>query len=139
MIRLMTEEQLATLQERRDLCEEDPCGSPNCAICATDDTEFERPVRFIPGSVCFVNVYRVQRCFGGPEEGGWWYDAGELVEVWAFPNEAAARAKKDALEQGEYSNEGERPLSSVISRGVWRLEVSETPGRDWPERIPRYE
>ena len=28
----------------------------------------------------YVNVYRVERCYGGPEEGGWWYDAGEPIE-----------------------------------------------------------
>lgn len=22
----------------------------------------------------FINVYRVERAYGGPEEGGWWYD-----------------------------------------------------------------
>lgn len=27
--------------------------------------------------VLYVNVYRVTRHYGGPEEGGWWYDAGE--------------------------------------------------------------
>jgi hypothetical protein len=25
----------------------------------------------------FVNVYLVSRVYGGPEEGGWWYDSGE--------------------------------------------------------------
>jgi len=25
----------------------------------------------------YVNAYRVSRAYGGPEEGGWWYDVGE--------------------------------------------------------------
>lgn len=25
----------------------------------------------------YVNCYKVSLCYGGPEEGGWWYDAGE--------------------------------------------------------------
>lgn len=28
----------------------------------------------------YVNVYEITRCYGGPEEGGWWYDEGEIVE-----------------------------------------------------------
>ena len=26
----------------------------------------------------FVNIYLVNRSYGGPEEGGWWYDHGWL-------------------------------------------------------------
>ena len=28
----------------------------------------------------YVNVYSVTRHYGGPEEGGWWYNAGEPIE-----------------------------------------------------------
>jgi len=28
----------------------------------------------------YVNAYLVSRMYGGPEEGGWWYDAGEPLE-----------------------------------------------------------
>src|SRR5690606_16277420 len=28
----------------------------------------------------FLAVYRVTRHYGGPQEGGWWYDAGEVVK-----------------------------------------------------------
>lgn len=27
----------------------------------------------------YVNIYAVSRCYGGPEEGGWWFEAGEPV------------------------------------------------------------
>ena len=29
----------------------------------------------------FVNIYEIYRNFGGPEEGGWYYDSGEFVEI----------------------------------------------------------
>ena len=29
----------------------------------------------------YVNVYEVSQCYGGPEEGGWWFTAGELIET----------------------------------------------------------
>ena len=28
----------------------------------------------------YVNVYQVERAYGGAEEGGWWYDAGTVLE-----------------------------------------------------------
>jgi hypothetical protein len=38
-----------------------------------------------------VAVYDVRREYGGPEEGGWWYDSEELlgVEFWFHDEEAA--------------------------------------------------
>ena len=33
----------------------------------------------------FVNQYEVDRCFGGPEEGGWYYDRGEFLSCLAGP------------------------------------------------------
>jgi hypothetical protein len=32
----------------------------------------------------YVNIYKVDRAYGGPEEGGWYYDVGELVESKCF-------------------------------------------------------
>ena len=29
----------------------------------------------------YVGVFQVGRLYGGPEEGGWWYDAGEVVRT----------------------------------------------------------
>lgn len=28
----------------------------------------------------YLNVYRVEQSYGGPEEGGWWFDTGEPLE-----------------------------------------------------------
>lgn len=33
-------------------------------------------------AIVHVGVYELQQCYGGPEEGGWWYDAGDPVEYW---------------------------------------------------------
>ena len=45
----------------------------------------------------FINVYRVNRDYGGPEEGGWWYDTGEFVECHPVKPEDA-RAKYEEVE-----------------------------------------
>ena len=33
----------------------------------------------------YVNAYAVSRRYGGPEEGGWWYDAGRPVASVPWP------------------------------------------------------
>lgn len=38
-----------------------------------------------------VAVYMQDRAYGGPEEGGWWYDCGQLVRTMrVFGNEQTA-------------------------------------------------
>lgn len=32
----------------------------------------------------YVNVYQVYRAYGGPEEGGWWYNEGTLLDCQLF-------------------------------------------------------
>jgi hypothetical protein len=33
--------------------------------------------------VFYISEYSVSRHYGGPEEGGWWYDIREFVKTWA--------------------------------------------------------
>lgn len=95
------------------------------------------PILSVEVEVKFINVYLVRRCYGGPEEGGWWFDAGELLRtVVVAAADAGERAK--ALE-AEYSNDGRRPLFSVLSTGEYRVSVDDKPGRDWPVERPHYE
>lgn len=35
----------------------------------------------------YLNVYRVYQCYGGPEEGGFWYDVGEPLESTVISDE----------------------------------------------------
>ena len=41
----------------------------------------EEIVELAEDEMVFVNVYTVTRHYGGPEEGGWWYNWFECVEV----------------------------------------------------------
>lgn len=109
------------------------------AIVAEDypaDTYIIHGLRELPWF--WLNVYNVQRCYGGPEEGGWYYDAGELllsVPLLDCIDEAAVRAE---LEK-EYSNEGRYPAYSVLSDGAYRITRSFEQGRNYPEERPHYE
>lgn len=39
----------------------------------------------------YFATYHVRRCYGGPEEGGWYFDAGE---VWELFNDIRDRARR---------------------------------------------
>jgi hypothetical protein len=84
----------------------------------------------------YVSVYEIDRCCGGPEEGGWWYDTGTLVlaqRVWTDEQAEELVAK---LEQ-EYPRTGRR--NSVIGGEDYDIFVEDAPKAFWPEELPRYE
>jgi len=41
---------------------------------------------------CWVSIYLIERCYGGPEEGGWWWTRCELEGGIPFVTEADANA-----------------------------------------------
>ena len=84
----------------------------------------------------WVAIYLVTREYGGPEEGGWYFDAGELVtdvEIYqkagATPaaflpgDEACEVLRQKMFAACEQMNFGRRPLHSVISTGVFQVDV----------------
>lgn len=56
----------------------------------------------------FVSVYMVTRCYGGPEEGGWWYDSYEL---------RASLPIADYLEGAPSADEVEAFLRRIFGEG----------------------
>ena len=93
-----------------------------------------------------VSVYLMDRCYGGPEEGGWYYTVGELARtVRLFRSEEKAyeysRRLNDKLESRIFGpNQGRRDMSSVLSDGLYYAEVHEDHApKYFPERTPRYE
>lgn len=91
-----------------------------------------------------VAYYRSYQSYGGPEEGGWWYDEGDLIRV-----TRVFRRKEDAIAYCARLNEKlERwqdrarvPKKwSVISTG--RIEAAfyrNTAPAHYPDRRPHYE
>lgn len=89
---------------------------------------------------CYVNVYLVDRAYGGPEEGGWWYDYGEVVEsrhcetlFEVLAEKKKMQAKYDAL------NAGLPEISSVNSRGRYGVTLEPRKAAAWPQERPHYE
>ena len=93
--------------------------------------------------VFYAALYFVTRCYGGAEEGGWYYDEGELQ---GKPKAFSSREARDAfIERADrcmdsWHFENARPLSSVASQGRFEVEAyDEPPPKRYPEERPRYE
>ena len=91
----------------------------------------------------YVNVYQVSRHYGGSEEGGWWYDSGELrlsVRVTgkdAGEVEATELILLDDLARAFPDN---KYRYSMAPRDVdYQVQIEEHEGKDWPEERPHYE
>lgn len=110
----------------------------------------------------YVNVYETYQCYGGPEEGGWWYMAGELVEcLGPMPKveaEAIAKAIRFGIDykvksrylMGNSPTDGKDPNGIpdddyIEIGGAWGQTevislVSDEPGQEYfPAKRPRYE
>lgn len=89
-----------------------------------------------------IAIYEIDRRYGGPEEGGWWYDTGELRRILGVrhnENEAYTLARRlngwlARLQAGH------RDVSSVLySGGRYAIEVHEEYApRYYPEERPYY-
>jgi hypothetical protein len=91
--------------------------------------------------VWFVNIYETDRIFGGPEEGGWYYDAGHLMATYQISGsyDNAANLMED-VRNGEWESTGNSG-SVTYSGGDYDYEITlGAPGVDfYPEERPFYE
>ena len=90
-----------------------------------------------------VALYEQSLGYGGPEEGGWWYDKGECVRVVAASyNEDVAHAKaKRCNDLLECLQRNKRPVSSAAYSGgrhCARVFHNAVP-QYYPEVTPHYE
>lgn len=90
-----------------------------------------------------VAVYLCNRAYGGPEEGGWWYNYGELHKlVRVFTNGEAAYMFANRMNTvlDRFMNKGRHPLSSILCQGRYYAEVYEgMPPQHYPQTRPYYE
>jgi hypothetical protein len=103
-----------------------------------------------------VAIYLVDRKYGGPEEGGWWYDAGKRVDsdlegvpgksidrlTGSYPESDVALYRMNELQKllDNTINVGRRDIGSVLSTGQYRAQIFEglAPER-FPTTRPHYE
>ena len=103
---------------------------------AGDDRTTESVVLYAEG-FSFVTVYEMDRLYGGPEEGEWYYDAGSVVLCRQVPTTDAERVREELRE--EYPNTGKRYSVIYSGYGDYDVCISDEPGRDFPEYTPHYE
>ena len=98
----------------------------------------------------YVNVYRANQLYGGPEEGGWWYDVGEAVSsemVTEFFGTSTFSNTEDVLGMTKYKwqswcdrqNEGKPGIGSVNCDGWYLVKVQDHIAKNFPNRKPHYE
>ena len=90
----------------------------------------------------YVNEYEVDKKYGGPEEGGWYYDTGRFIKchgIFDFDIGAALlTAGKEVYLQDK--RKGLHPPDSVLSEGRWPvMYIERSEGRDFPKQVPHYE
>lgn len=84
-----------------------------------------------------VNKYLLDRAYGGPEEGGWYYDTGKFIEeVGSLETLDEATELREAL-RPETAVENIR-RQDVSSQGHYVFIIEEEKGADFPERQPVY-
>jgi hypothetical protein len=87
--------------------------------------------------IVYVNVYSVTRHYGGPEEGGWYYNWDECIETYPCKN------KVSDLIQEELENEHNRKkfgnIYSVLGGRDIEVRIEELPAESQTKERPYYE
>lgn len=78
----------------------------------------------------YLNIYDETRCYGGPEEGGWYYSRGVMLEtpIKIFTPEEAVRIAHMKFEKFDGTTDGRLVLA-----------LSRTRGENYPTERPYYE
>jgi hypothetical protein len=110
------------------------------------DEDFEGETERLP-TFYSVAVYLIDCAYGGPEEGGWYYDTytrstsfGQHLR--GFPTSLEARVYAQLLNDTvlKEENEDRRPISSVLSEGQYiAIVCDEWPESHYPTERPHYE
>lgn len=124
-------------------------------VKAEDWEDFQSDPVGLDRAALSVALYLVDRAYGGPEEGGWYYDCGLLLDAddafEALPNDwkptfhntwRRANKAREALQakiEAAKLNEGRRSISSVLSDGMYQACIVEGFPHHWPRRRPTYE
>jgi hypothetical protein len=87
-----------------------------------------------------VSIYAVSRNYGGPEEGGWWYDICEFTGVSERVEVSEVEAAKERLLKLFEDEQPRYPITSVLSDGPeYRVTFETRAGEFETEERPHYE
>lgn len=88
----------------------------------------------------WVNAYEIDRAYGGPEEGGWWYNTREPLNSVKVRTVVDAVAAFDLLKNihGDYYDD-DIDIGSVIHNGTLVIYLEDHEGEYEPKHGPHYE
>jgi len=90
-----------------------------------------------------VAIYLCDQAYGGPEEGGWWFDTGRLervLRVFRSAEPAYAYARRANRLLHVLVNRDRREITSVLSEGRYHAETHEDVApQSYPDTRPHYE
>ena len=126
------------------------CASANGVLAPIDADDVRELLDFYesspgehpkPEGPFHLNEYLTNRAYGGPEEGGWWYDTGAFVACHdTYPTVDDAAAARDAMASAIAERRlGCHPPDSVLCTGWPELRIEPHAGADFPRTRPRYE
>jgi hypothetical protein len=115
-----------------------PRTRPRMVLADGQYGEDDRPNDY--GGPVVITVIEENYAYGGPEEGGWYYDEGTPVKTKFLP----AGTPESVIEQEaydlskHYTNKGRPPYTNTNSQGRSRIIISDVPVEAHPRRRPRY-
>lgn len=92
-----------------------------------------------------VTVYLVDRAYGGPEEGGWWYTTGDPVKddprnrTFLFRWQAQRYLPVLRAELDDENQQERRNMYSVLSEGEYHAQIHQGRAESFPQERPHYE
>lgn len=90
----------------------------------------------------FINVYHVQQAYGGPEEGGWYYDVSipvRTLDVSDADPELQLKLLEVFKRRWTDGQDMTRDYYSVNARGIYRVRLEDHEGEATPKTRPHYE
>lgn len=101
---------------------------------------FENYWMSLPRRFMYVNAYEIEQAYGGPEEGGWWYDVMTpcaSIPVRSMGEALDAANRLDGLMEQNYGDERHR--SSVVGGMDACVTFEDRFAYSQPETRPHYE
>jgi len=87
--------------------------------------------------VKYVNIYEIWQCYGGPEEGGWWYEAGAPIQCHnVFSKKQAIRRAIEVSKEYEYDYQPR--IDDSRNNHAWYICFDSNAAESYPDQRPHY-
>lgn len=88
-------------------------------------------------SPVYLNVYSIERHYGGAEGGGWWWDSGDPLESVSFDNREEAEAQIEAY-KAKWADDASGDIQSVLGGNKIEVYIEQNFAQYFPETRPTY-